>query len=72
MVDFAVAARERTGLNTVCLGGGVFCNRYLSNRVIRLLKERNFCVLFNRMIHANDGGVSAGQAAIAAAMELAN
>ena len=56
----------KSGLNTVALSGGVFCNRYLANRLINLLKENDFSVLFNRLVPSNDGGISLGQAAIAA------
>ena len=66
LLAMAKAARESTGLNTVALSGGVFCNRYLTNRLVKLLKENDFCVLFNRDIPSNDGGISVGQAAIAA------
>jgi hydrogenase maturation protein HypF len=59
-------ARESTKLDTVALSGGVFCNRYLANRLINLLKQNNFRVLFNCEVPANDGGLSIGQAAIAA------
>jgi len=53
-------------LNTVALSGGVFCNRYLTNRLIKQLKQNDFSVLFNREVPSNDGGISVGQAAIAA------
>jgi len=66
LLGFAVVCRSETNLNTVALSGGVFCNRYLTNRLIMLLKENDFRVLFNRDVPANDGGVSVGQAAIAA------
>jgi hydrogenase maturation protein HypF len=66
LLDIAKLARDRTGLQTVALSGGVFCNRYLANRLIRGLKAAGLQVLFNRDVPANDGGVSLGQAAIAA------
>jgi hydrogenase maturation protein HypF len=59
-------ANRKSGLKTVALSGGVFCNRYLTNRLIKLLKKNDFTVLFNREIPSNDGGVSIGQAAIVA------
>jgi len=62
----AKQARESTNLDTVALSGGVFCNRYLTNCLIKLLRKNGFRVLFNREIPANDGGISIGQAAIAA------
>jgi len=61
----AKQARENTKLETVALSGGVFCNRYLTNRLIKLLRKNDFRVLFNREIPSNDGGISVGQAAIA-------
>ncbi len=65
MLAMAKKARESEKLNTVALSGGVFCNRYLANRLVKLLKKNNFCVLFNRRVPCNDGGISLGQAAIA-------
>ena len=66
LLEMADAARESTKLNTVALSGGVFCNRYLINRLVNLLKQNDFTVLFNRKVPSNDGGISLGQAAIAA------
>jgi len=66
LLAMAKQAREGTKLNTVAISGGVFCNRYLTNRLIGLLKKEGFRVLFNREVPANDGGLSLGQAAIAA------
>jgi hydrogenase maturation protein HypF len=66
LLEMAKAARESTKLNTVALSGGVFCNRYLTIRCIKLLKKTGFSVLFNREVPSNDGGISVGQAAIAA------
>jgi len=65
LLEMAKAARESTRLNTVALSGGVFCNRHLTNRLIRQLKQNDFSVLFNREVPSNDGGISVGQAAIA-------
>jgi hydrogenase maturation protein HypF len=64
LLGMAKSARESTKLNTVALSGGVFCNRYLLNCLIKLLKENDFHVLFNRQVPSNDGGISLGQAAI--------
>jgi hydrogenase maturation protein HypF len=66
LLELAKAARKSKNLNTVALSGGVFCNQYLTNRLIRLLKREGFSVLFNREVPSNDGGISLGQAAIAA------
>jgi len=66
MLDFALRARKKHHLDTVALSGGVFCNRYLTSRLITMLKENDFSVLFKRRVPANDGGIALGQAAIAA------
>lgn len=67
LCEMAIRAREQTGINTAVISGGVFCNRFLANRLIQLLRQKDFRVLFNRLVPANDGGISLGQAAIAAA-----
>jgi len=61
----AEKAREVEKLDSVGLSGGVFCNRYLTNRLVKLLKKNGFLVLFNKEVPSNDGGVALGQAAIA-------
>ncbi|GAC1471222.1 MAG: carbamoyltransferase HypF [Ktedonobacteraceae bacterium] len=66
-----VRAREQTGLRTVALSGGVFQNRMLLERLVERLGEQAFQVYVNRRVPANDGGISLGQLAIAAA-RLAN
>ena len=66
LLEMAKAARKSTKLNTVALSGGVFCNRYLVNRLVNLLKQNDFKVLINRNVPSNDGGISLGQATIAA------
>lgn len=66
LLGFAVICRSETRLSTVAISGGVFCNQYLANRLIKQLKENDFSVLFNRNVPSNDGGISLGQAAIAA------
>jgi len=66
LLEMAKKARESEKLNVVALSGGVFCNRYLTNRLVRLLNKEGFRVLSNRDFPSNDGGLSVGQAAIAA------
>jgi hydrogenase maturation protein HypF len=60
-------ARERTGLNTVALSGGVWQNRLLLEELSGLLADMAFQVYTNRRVPPNDGGLSFGQLAIAAA-----
>jgi hydrogenase maturation protein HypF len=58
--------RRDTGLRRVCLSGGVFQNWFLLRRVMRAL--RGFEVFLHGAVPSNDGGVSLGQAVVAAAV----
>jgi hydrogenase maturation protein HypF len=60
-------ARERTGTRIVCLSGGVFQNRRLASTLLRRLARDGFEPFINRLVPCNDGGISYGQAAVAAA-----
>ncbi len=60
-------ARARSGVRTVCLSGGVFQNRRLASTLLRQLAADGFEPFINRQVPVNDGGVSYGQAAVAAA-----
>jgi hydrogenase maturation protein HypF len=59
--------REQTGLNVVALSGGVFQNRLLLEQLVARLEEMAFQVYINRRMPPNDGGLSLGQIAVAAA-----
>jgi len=65
--ELVAAAAARTGLRTVCLSGGVFQNRRLASTLLRRLGRDGFDVFINRRVPVNDGGISYGQAAVAAA-----
>ncbi len=67
LVVVSAEARERTGLNNVALSGGVFQNRLLLETLSARLEETKFQVFINRRVPPNDGGISLGQLAIAAA-----
>ncbi len=58
--------RKESGLNQVALSGGVFQNSILLTGLMRTLKEKNFQVFTHTIVPANDGGISLGQAVIAA------
>ncbi|MGW4210259.1 Kae1-like domain-containing protein [Lentzea sp. NPDC004789] len=65
-VTAALVREAAGGVRTVCLGGGVFQNRRLVDAVTRELGE--FQVLVGERVPVNDGGISYGQAAVAAAL----
>lgn len=67
-VRASVAARNATGIGVVALSGGVLHNRRLA-RLLRLnLEKEGFEVYHHRRVSPGDGGLSYGQAAIAAAI----
>ncbi len=59
--------RSRGGPSTVALTGGVFANALLSDATERRLTAAGLEVLSHRRIPPNDGGLSFGQLAVAAA-----
>jgi hydrogenase maturation protein HypF len=59
--------REATGLGTVALSGGVFQNLLLLERTVAGLEQAGFRALVHSRVPPNDGGISLGQAAVAAA-----
>ncbi|MCQ4079345.1 carbamoyltransferase HypF [Streptomyces sp. RB6PN25] len=60
------AARDRYGLKTVALSGGVFCNAVLSEACVRELGRDGFTVLRHHRVPPNDGGLALGQLMVAA------
>jgi hydrogenase maturation protein HypF len=63
--------RERSGLGTVALSGGVFQNLLLLGTVVDLLEGLGFRVLTHSRVPPNDGGISLGQAVVGAAWDRA-
>ena len=55
-----------TGIRSVVLSGGVWQNITLLRRTLSLLQNDGFNVYIHREVPTNDGGLSLGQAAIAA------
>ncbi|HEY6963025.1 MAG TPA: carbamoyltransferase HypF [Gaiellaceae bacterium] len=62
----AAACAESGACETVVLSGGTFQNRLLSEATRRRLEAYGFRVLEHERVPANDGGVSYGQAVVAA------
>jgi hydrogenase maturation protein HypF len=58
--------RKRTSLNTVCLSGGTFQNACLANSLEHQLQSEGFEVYTHSQVPAGDGGISLGQAVVAA------
>jgi hydrogenase maturation protein HypF len=61
--------RDRYGLGTVALSGGVFQNLLLLDAAVSRLEARGFRVLLHSRVPCNDGGISLGQAVVAAARD---
>ena len=59
-------ARRRQGRDTVVLSGGTFQNLRLRAATRARLEAHGFRVLTHRLVPPNDGGISYGQAAVAA------
>lgn len=74
VADLAAQLAERLGLQgqarCVALCGGVFQNALLLEQTARGLSARGFRALTMRQLPANDGGLSFGQAVVAAARLL--
>jgi hydrogenase maturation protein HypF len=66
-VQLATLLRTKTTFNRVCLSGGTFHNVYLSQRLEARLCEAGFEVFTQKEVPSGDGGLSLGQALIAAA-----
>jgi len=66
--DLCDVVRKESGLSRVALSGGVFQNRVLLTGLVEALEEKKFQVLTHTRVPANDGGLSLGQAVIAAAV----
>jgi hydrogenase maturation protein HypF len=58
--------RAQTGLSEVALSGGVWQNALLLAKTVPLLESDRFIVYIHQRVPANDGGLSLGQAVIAA------
>lgn len=67
IADICMKIREKDGINTIALGGGVFQNQLLLEKSLKYLSDSGFKVLINKLIPCNDGGISLGQAAVVAA-----
>ena len=67
LVDAIIAVARSVGQPRVALTGGCFQNRLLTERVADRLERAGFEVILHRLVPPNDGGISLGQVAVAAA-----
>ena len=65
-VQLATLLRMKTALNRVCLSGGTFHNIYLSQQLEAQLSKAGFEVFTQKEVPSGDGGLSLGQALVAA------
>jgi hydrogenase maturation protein HypF len=66
LCDVATRLRQSSGLERVCLSGGTFLNVYLFERLCNRLRRAGFQVFTHSEVPAGDGGLSLGQALVAA------
>ena len=66
LVRLACLLREKSSLNRVCLSGGVFHSSLVQEQLVRDLDAARFEVFTHAQVPAGDGGLSLGQAVIAA------
>jgi hydrogenase maturation protein HypF len=67
LVEALLQVAEVVGSPRVALSGGCFQNRLLTDRAVQRLRACGFEVLLHTRIPTNDGGLSLGQIAVAAA-----
>ena len=65
-VQTATILRNKTALDRVCLSGGTFHNIYLSQQLEASLSKAGFEVFTQKEVPSGDGGLSLGQAVVAA------
>ena len=71
LASIASQAAMQRGLLRIVLSGGVMQNRLLTHRLCAALTAGGHEVLLHRLVPANDGGVSLGQAVVAARLAIA-
>jgi hydrogenase maturation protein HypF len=61
LVEIIVDIAKRVGETKVVLSGGCFQNVYLTERIVRRLREEGFQPYWHQRIPTNDGGIALGQ-----------
>ncbi len=57
-----------TGIDRIVLSGGVFQNYVFTKGLVKALEDEGLKVYTHKLVPPNDGGISLGQAAVAAAV----
>jgi hydrogenase maturation protein HypF len=65
LVNWIVEVAVASGLKQIVFSGGVFQNRYLTERAAAMLESRGFVVHTHRQVPPNDGGIALGQVVMA-------
>ena len=70
MAKAALTLSRREALDRVVLSGGVFNNRYIARALATRLARQGLKVYSHRLVPPGDGGISLGQAVVAARVKL--
>jgi hydrogenase maturation protein HypF len=62
LVNWILDVAAQAGPKQIVLSGGVFQNRYLTERASAALESRGFEVHTHQRVPPNDGGIALGQA----------
>ncbi|MBN2863234.1 MAG: carbamoyltransferase HypF, partial [Bacteroidales bacterium] len=65
ILEVSEQIRSISSLKKIVLSGGVFQNKYLTEKTVNLLSGNRFTVYTNNLVPPNDGGLSLGQLVIA-------
>ena len=65
-VRVASLLREESSINRICLSGGTFNNMLMFEPLVRRMESDRFEVFAHSEVPAGDGGLSLGQALVAA------
>ena len=71
LVNWIVEVAEQVQEKQIVLSGGVFQNRYLTERAAAVLESRGFVVYTHQQVPPNDGGIALGQAVMGGRSETA-
>ena len=72
LVNWIVEVATNIGEKQIVLSGGVFQNRYLTERAVMVLQSRGYVVHTHQRVPPNDGGIALGQAVMAGQIKMQN